>query len=183
MIVTIGGTPGSGKTTVARRAAERLGYELVCAGQLFRDQAEEAGVDLEEYGRRALEDDCIDRTLDLLVVETVLSFTSEEKSVVADGRLTGLMLQREGVPAFRVWIDADIAVRSERIAKRDGIEAEEAMRRIGKREDVERRRYSQIYGIDLDDLSAYDLVVDSSELTPREVLRKILDGLKERAGT
>jgi predicted cytidylate kinase len=183
MIFTIGGRPGSGKTTVARMVAEKLGFELVCAGEVFRSQAHGMGVDLEEYGRRALEDDSIDRTLDASVVEMVLSKSSAGMSVVADGRLTGQMLSREGVQAFKVWIDADIGVRAERIAARDGIDTEEALRRIDKREDVERKRHSSIYGIDLDDLSAYDLVIDSSELTPDEVLGRIMDGLKECAGT
>jgi predicted cytidylate kinase len=182
MIVTIGGKPGSGKTTVARRVAERLGFEMVCVGEVFRSQALKEGVDLEEYGRRALKDERIDRDLDSLVVESVLSKSSAGISVVADGRLTGQMLSREGVQAFKVWIDADIGVRAERVGGRDGIDTEEARRRIEKREDVERRRYSSIYGIDLDDLSAYDLVIDSSELTPDEVLEQVMDGLRKCAG-
>lgn len=182
MIVTIGGRPGSGKTTVARMVAEKLGFELVCAGEVFRNQARKMGLDLEEYGRRALEDDSIDKTLDSLVLDRIRATSSQGMNVVADGRLTGQMLSREGVQAFKVWIDADIGVRSQRIAGRDRIGADEALRRIEKREEVERKRYSSIYGIDLDDLSAYDLVIDSSDLTPGEVLERIVDGLKECAG-
>lgn len=182
MIVTIGGKPGSGKTTVARMLAETLGFELVCAGEIFRDQARRVGVGLDEYGKQALVDDEIDRTLDSLVVDRVMSLFDRGMSVVADGRLTGRLLCEQGVEAFKVWIDADLQVRSERIAGRDGIGAEEASGGIKRREEVERQRYSSIYGIDLDDLSGYDLVIDSSDLTPDEVLERIVDGLKRCAG-
>jgi predicted cytidylate kinase len=182
MIVTIGGKPGSGKTTVARMLAQTLGFELVCAGEIFRDQAKKVSVSLDEYGKRALEDNEIDRTLDSLVVDRVLSFSNQGLNVVADGRLAGRLLCEEGVEAFKVWIDADLSVRSERIAGRDGIEAEEASNGIKRREEVERRRYLSIYGIDLDDLSGYDLVIDSSNLTRDEVLERIVDGLKRCAG-
>jgi cytidylate kinase len=117
-----------------------------------------------------------------LVLDRIRATSSQGMNVVADGRLTGQMLSREGVQAFKVWIDADIGVRSQRIAGRDRIGADEALRRIEKREEVERKRYSSIYGIDLDDLSAYDLVIDSSDLTPGEVLERIVDGLKRCAG-
>ncbi|MFQ6107854.1 MAG: (d)CMP kinase [Thermoplasmata archaeon] len=182
MIVTIGGKPGSGKTTVARMVAKKLGFELVCAGEIFRSQARKVGMDLDEYGRRALEDNDIDRTLDSLIVDRVLSLSSKGLNVVADGRLTGQMLSKKGVKAFKVWIDADSRVRAERLSGRDGIGVEEASRGIKRREDVERKRYSSIYGIDIDDLSGYNLVVDSTNMTPSEVLERIVDGLKKCAG-
>lgn len=182
MIVTIGGKPGSGKTTVAHMLAEKLGFERVCAGEIFRDQAKKVGVSLDEYGKRALEDEEIDRTLDSLVMDRVMSLFNQGMSVVADGRLTGRLLCEKGVEAFKVWIDADFSVRSERIAGRDGIGTEEASSGIKRREEVERRRYLSIYGIDLGDLSEYDLVIDSSNLTPDEVLERIVDGLKRCAG-
>lgn len=182
MIVTISGKPGSGKTTVARLLAERLGFELVFAGEIFRDQARKMGMNLEEYGKLALEDDEIDKTLDSMVVDRVLAASENGLNVIADGRLTGEMLCRNDIPAFRVWIDADSEIRADRIAGRDGISPEEAMKRIKEREDVERSRYSKIYGIELDDLSNFDLVVDTSTMTPDEVLEMILDALRRGAG-
>ena len=53
VVITISGLPGSGKTTVARLVAKELGLEHVYAGDIFRRQAAEAGVTLEEYTRRA----------------------------------------------------------------------------------------------------------------------------------
>ena len=44
MLITISGLPGSGKTTVARLVAATLGLEHVYAGNIFRRQAEEAGL-------------------------------------------------------------------------------------------------------------------------------------------
>ena len=53
MLITISGVPGSGKTTVARLVARALDLEHVYAGDIFRRQAEAAGLTLPEYLRRA----------------------------------------------------------------------------------------------------------------------------------
>ena len=39
MLIAISGVPGSGKTTVAKLVAARLGLEHVYAGDIFRRQA------------------------------------------------------------------------------------------------------------------------------------------------
>jgi cytidylate kinase len=46
------------------------------------------------------------------------------------------------------------------------------------RQQVERDRYLALYGIDLADLSIYDLVLDSGVLTPDEVAGAIIDAAR-----
>ena len=51
LVVTLDGPAGAGKTTVARRLAERLGYELIPTGAMYRALAVSvlrAGISLDD---------------------------------------------------------------------------------------------------------------------------------------
>jgi len=98
-IITVSGLPGSGTTSSCKLVTERLGWAYVNAGQIFRQLAEEAGVSLAEYGRRAEGDGNIDRQLDARMVESA----GELGRVLLEGRLTGWMAHRHGLSAFKVW--------------------------------------------------------------------------------
>src|SRR3546814_7760531 len=68
----------------------------------------------------------------------------------------------------------DEAVRGKRVAIRDGSTAEQAVVDNKARETLEHDRYRSVYGIDLGDRSAYDLVLDSSAEAPPELAEAIL---------
>ena len=61
-IVTIGGLPGSGKTTVAKILAEKLRLEYVNAGDIFRNLAAKKGLTLEEFGIFAENNPSVEQT-------------------------------------------------------------------------------------------------------------------------
>jgi len=60
-----------------------------------------------------------------------------------------------------VYLAAPEDVRARRVAERDGISENDALRLNKEREASERKRYREYYDIDPDDLSAYDLVVNT----------------------
>lgn len=170
MIVVIGGPPGSGKTTVATRFAKGHGFVLVSAGEAFRKMARDRGMDLEALGRRAEQDPDIDRSLDRLILEEILRRDSADADVVVDGRIQAPLLAARRIPCHKVWIEAPLDVRAKRIAGREDKPLDVVKREILRREESERTRYRSIYGIDLDDRRVYDLVVDSSDKTPDDIV-------------
>src|SRR5574340_40318 len=170
MIIAIGGPPGSGKTTVAERFSRAHAYALVSAGLKFRVMAKERGMDLEAYGRAAEADPGIDRSLDHAVLEEILRQDSVGRDVIVDGRIQAHLLAARRVPCLRVLIDAPLKVRAQRVAGREKKDTEAAEREISAWEASERIRYKALYGIDLTDRSVYDLVIDSSDKTPDQIV-------------
>jgi predicted cytidylate kinase len=165
MRIAVSGPPGSGKTTVSALVAQMLGYELVLVGQVFRQMADERGIGLEMFGSLAEEDETIDRELD----QRTLAIAESKDEVVLEGRLTAALIKRKGIPAFTVYVNASEEIRAGRIAKREGKDPEEVLQEMRTRERSERKRYKAYYGIDPSDCMAYDLWLDSGNMTPEEL--------------
>lgn len=170
VVLTIGGPPGSGTTTVCRMLEERTGVKYVYAGDIFRKTAERKGLTLARFGKLCEEDPIWDHSLDREMVQIAL-----EGDVILEGRMTGPMCKMEEVSSFNVYIDADREVRARRVMERDGGELEEVMETMRDREESEALRYKSIYAVDPRDSVWYDLIIDSSNLTPGEIADRIIE--------
>ncbi|MEW5936352.1 MAG: (d)CMP kinase [Candidatus Thermoplasmatota archaeon] len=171
MIITISGPPGSGKSTIGRMLAERLGWDYISVGEIFRQMATDRGMSLAEFSTLAERKHSIDLDLDRRVVDAV------QNSMVVEGRLAAHMLTRHRIPALKVWIDADTEERAMRVARREYASPEAVLGEIEARESSERRRYKEIYGIDAQDTAIYDIVIDSTHLNPSEILKMIMEAM------
>jgi cytidylate kinase len=164
MLITISGPPGGGKTSVATAVADGFGLEHVSGGDIFRSLAEERGYSLVEFNALAEKDDTIDRDLDRRLRETA----RDRDDLVLESRLSGWMAG--DYADLRVWLDAPLDVRAARIAGREGSDPETARRETETREDSEKRRYREYYGIEFEDRSIYDLAVNTSRWSENAVV-------------
>ena len=164
MLITISGPAGSGKSTAAAGLAEALGYEHVSGGDLFRALADDRGMTPLELNRAAEEDDTIDRDLDRRLRETA----REREALVLESRLAGWMAGEHA--DFRMWLNAPLAVRAQRIAEREDKSVDRAREETRARAESEAGRYREYYGIDIADLSIYDLVLNTARLDPDGVV-------------
>jgi cytidylate kinase len=171
--ITISGPPGSGTTTISRKISERLGIPLVSAGDLFRAMARKKGMSVEEFGRYAESDP----EVDLLVDKSQKERAEKLKTCVVEGRLSAWMVNDANL---KILVFADDTVRFERIAKREKKSVELAKQETLEREAVEKERYKKYYGIDLDNWSIYDLIINSTSFTSDEVVEIILKALEFR---
>ena len=177
MLITISGLPGSGKTTVARLVAAALRLEHVYAGNIFRRQAEEAGLTLQEYVRRAETDRTIDQQLDDRMRER-----ARAGNAVLEGRLAAAMAGEAEMAALRVFLDASEAVRADRITNREGGATLERLQEIQAREASDRQWYRDIYGVDYHDHRLYDVVVETDRRTPENLAEEIVERARVRFG-
>ncbi len=180
-VITVGGLPGSGKSTFAKLLAEELGLEYLSAGHVFRKMAADMQMDLETFSKYAEGNHEIDRKIDEMQVEM-----ARGKDIVVDSRLSAWVI---GEADLKVCLVASRVERSRRIAERDGLDMEQAISRVSEREKSERLRYRDIYDIDVGSLEVYDLIVNSGTYLPHEIvtiarkaLEIALEGKKGKAG-
>jgi cytidylate kinase len=155
LIITVSGPHGTGKSTYARALAEALGLRYVCAGELFRDLAKERHLSLEAFSSLAAKDPAIDK-----MVDDRTKAEARKGGLVIDAQLGAWMA--DGLADVRVLIVAPDEVRFKRIADRDGKSFESAKKETIAREEIQKQRYMKYYGINVDDLSIYDLKIDTS---------------------
>ena len=167
MKITVSGPPGSGTTTLARSIAAKHKFELISAGEMFRDLAGEKGLSVAEFGELAEKDITIDALIDVRQKETAKA----RNNIVVEGRLSGWMVED---PDLRIWLNAPLACRAKRIAARDGMDEYTARELTLQREESERTRYRNYYRIEIDDLTPYHLTMNS-ELWSSEALAAIVD--------
>jgi len=177
LLITISGLPGAGTTTVSRLVAEDLELERLPGGEVFRQMAAEAGMTLAEFGAHALDRPEIDVELDRRLEERAI-----RGGCVVESRLAGWIAARAGLRSVKVWIDCDEMVRAGRVAVRDGSTPEAALADNQARATLERARYLSVYGIDMQDLSPYDLVLDSTSGNPEVLAAAIAEGARATFG-
>jgi cytidylate kinase len=179
MRITISGPPGSGTTSLARHLAEKHGLAFISAGEVFRQLAREHEMELAEFGRFAESDPSVDRMIDARQKE----IGESTENIIVEGRLSGRMVENADL---RIWLTASLACRAKRIAGRDGMDEEGARVYTENRQHSEATRYRNYYGIEINDLSQYDLVL-SSETFGVDALAAIVDTaiacLSRRPGT
>ncbi|WP_135613079.1 (d)CMP kinase [Methanococcoides sp. AM1] len=171
MLLTISGLPGSGTTTVGKLLAEHYGVDLISAGDVFRGLAKEREMTLAEFGNLAESDPSIDIEIDKRQSE----IANSSDGLILEGRLAGHMAKN----ALKLWVKAPIEVRVRRIVEREGSSFDVRLGETVEREASEAIRYKEIHSIDINDLSIYDIVIDSSrwdQFAITDILIQAIDG-------
>jgi CMP/dCMP kinase len=174
MKITISGTAGSGKSTIARLLAERLGYNHYSMGDFQREIAKEKGISIIELGELEKTDPTIDRMVD----EKQKNLGRTQDNFVIDSWLSSYFIP----DSYKVFLDADIEERARRIAVKREAEhhssPQEAAIAIRQREKTNRERWIEFYGYDFMDMKNYDLVIDTTGREIKEVLDLIYSKVK-----
>lgn len=168
MIIAISGLTGCGKNTLGELLAKKLGYKLVCP--TFKDLAEREGVSLMEFQERAKEDPDIDKKFDEMLKEEA------QGDCVVTTWLGPWIVDAD----LRIRLNAPLETRAERIAERDGMKPEDALKHVKERDEGNRERYKRIYNIDIYDESVYDVSLDSGKYKPEELLEMVLEIIERR---
>lgn len=162
--IAVSGKSGCGNTTVSTLVAQKLGIRLI--NYTFHTMAEERGIGFLELCDLAEHDDFYDRHVDTRQVELAM-----EGSCVLASRLAIWLLEKADL---KVFLDASAEVRAERIARRESRSVDEVLEETLRRDHRDRQRYLRLYGIDNNDYSFADLIIDTEQYGQEEVARLIV---------
>ena len=86
---------------------------------------------------------------------------------------------------MRVFLKTDDKVRAQRIMKdkrqhEKSKSLKETLANIKKREESEKSRYKRYYGVDYTDRNLYNYIIDTTKITPANVVGKIVKFVKTR---
>jgi CMP/dCMP kinase len=171
-VVCISGMAGTGKSTLAKRLAQKYGLAYYSGGDALRALAAEQGYDSlnngwweSPDGMRFLDQRKEDPTFDKKVDEKLLQY-AESGNVLLDSWTMPWLLKG----GFKIWLSASVERQAERVAKRDNMTAEEGMRALKEKEARTKAIYKQLYGFSLgEDFAPFDLVLDTDNLNAEEV--------------
>jgi len=176
VVICVSGMTGSGKSTVAKRLADKYGLDYFSGGNALKALAQDEGYNPDvtgwwetAEGLRFLQQRMGDPAFDKRIDEKLLEL-AEQGNVVLDS-WTMPWLLKEG---FKVWLEASFHVRAKRVMNRDSISIEEAVKALTEKDEQTRQLYKNLYGFDLgNDLSPFNLVLATDELEPDEVFHAV----------
>jgi len=176
MIISISGLPGSGKSTVAKMLSEKLGWERIFMGGIMRQMADKKGVSILELMKQAETDGSIDEDVDNYVSDlgkTKDNFIIESRTAfhfIPDSLKVYLKVD-PGEGAKRIFKDLGKADRKEEDRANNPVQLAKF---LAERVAIDQERYQKYYGIDFQNENNYDLVINSTNLTPEDVMEKIM---------
>ncbi|MFP3227578.1 MAG: AAA family ATPase [Caldisphaera sp.] len=171
-IIIVSGPPGSGKSTYAKRLANDLNLRYYTSGQAFRDLAKELNLDLIELNKIAQNNPEIDLKIDKKTLEE-----AKKGCIVIDSHLAAWILK--DISTISIYVKADIRNRIERLQLRDNKDINYSIEEAIYREYTHYRRFKEYYGIDIKDLSIFDLIIDTTNLSIDDTYDIILRTIKK----
>ncbi|MDP2749547.1 MAG: cytidylate kinase family protein [Nanoarchaeota archaeon] len=181
MIISVSGTPGSGKSTVARDVAKKLKLKYHSVGDIARDLAKKHKMSILEYDKLAETDENIDKELDDVQIE----LGNNEDNFVIDSRLGYYFIPH----SIKIFLKCSVKEGAKRIfndntsgrksSEKENLSLATAEKSIKDRMESDKKRYQQYYGLDFTDEKDYDLVIDTSSITPEKAADQIISFVKD----
>ena len=171
IVITLSGPHGTGKSTIAKEIAKRFNLRYISAGALFRKLAEQRGMNLKNFNMFTEQNPDIDLAIDKITKEE-----AQKGNVVIDGRLSAWMAKDA---SLKILLTAPTEARIKRIALRDNKDYSHAYAETISREESERKRYLSLYKIDVDDISIYDIVLNTAKYSKESCIKILSVAVEE----
>lgn len=177
-IITISGMLGSGKSTVAKLLAKRLGFGYYSTGNAQREIAKSRGLTTLELNLLADKDPSIDTEIDGVFKRFN---TTPKDNLVIDSRMAFYFIPG----SIKIKLNVSPIVAGERIFNdtvRSGEQkyasVQESIDSLTRRRASEVARFKRIYHVDIDNDENFDYTLDSTHHTPDEIVDLIISKFK-----
>ena len=173
-IISLAGDLASGKGTVSKILMQKLNYGVYRNGEYFRSLAKKMNMTVTEFNKYVVEHPEIDQQIEKSAAE----YAKDHNNFIIDARLGWYAVPE----SFKVYLTVDINEAAKRAfydKNRKDTEnlatIEEQKKDMIERSRRENERYWEIYHVRKDNMKNYDLVIDTSKITPEEVADKIIE--------
>jgi len=169
--ITVSGKAASGATTLSKALGEKLGWQVINGGQLYREYAKKNGIPLEKTTASA---DKYHLQLDNFIKNKL----KNEKGLIIESWLAGFNAQ--GIErVFKIFVVcSNDSVRIDRLVNRDKMTIEEAKQHLKIREEENLKKWEKLYSTrDFWNPKLYDLIIDTYKNGPTETLNLALSAL------
>lgn len=163
--ITISGELGSGKSILSKLLCEKADFKIISVGAIQRELAESHGMSTLQFNKYMETHPEIDIECDNKVVEYGLT----EANLILDSRMAWHFVPH----AFKIHLLVNINIAANRIFN-DNIrkneqndDIEHTIENIRLRKGSEVKRFKEQYSVDINNLQNYNIVIDSSFITPK----------------
>jgi cytidylate kinase len=176
IVVCIAGMAGTGKSTLAKKLAEKYDLKYYSGGDALKELAAAEGYDSSSAGwwesqeglsflQKREQNHAFDKAVDNKLLEY-----AQQGRVLLDSWTMPWLLKK----GFKIWLIASEERRAERIAERDKLSMEEALQVLKEKEAKTKSIYKELYGFTLgEDLEPFDLILDTDNLNAGEVFQTL----------
>ncbi|TSA17614.1 MAG: cytidylate kinase [Nitrosopumilales archaeon] len=183
--VIISGPPAIGKTTVSKGLAKEFDLKYLSGGDVLKELGEEQGFKTERddfwdtsFGMKFLNMRKINPEFDKKVDEKLKKLFLEGGKIITSYTLPWLV--EDGM---KIWLAGSQENSAKRMTVRDGVSFEVALEIVKKRYEENKMIYKKLYGFDFgDDLTVFDIIINTDNLSADEVLSVASSLVKERYG-
>jgi predicted cytidylate kinase len=181
MIISFGGAPGSGKSTIAQRLADKLGWPRYYMGGLWREISQKRGLTLVENLKKGEADPITDKEID----EYQAELGKNQDNFVIEGRTSWYFIPH----SLKIYLDVSGEEGAKRIfgslqkghfrnEDHNLSSWENVMASNKERMGTDRIRYSKYYKVDVFDPKNFDFYLDTTNLTPDQVFQAVYDWVR-----
>ncbi|MFA4937408.1 MAG: cytidylate kinase family protein [Patescibacteria group bacterium] len=184
MIITISGTPGSGKSTQAKLLAKKLGWKLFDVGHLRREIARRHNMTIEELNKLGEKENWTDKEVDGYIKKLSKKFNN----IIFDGRIAFYIIPS----SLKLFITVNPKIGAARVFSQ--LQKDKEGRNEGRhlttvkkveqshknRTKSDNKRYKKYYGINFLNKSQYDFILDTTKLTIQQGFNKLYSFIKKK---
>ncbi|VVA43684.1 conserved hypothetical protein [Candidatus Roizmanbacteria bacterium] len=165
--ITISGKICTGKTTLLKDLEKELKWPVFMTGKLFREYVAKNKFDLEQVEEQ---NEGLTKKIDYLVRDMIHT----PGNLIVDGWMSGIMAHDQP-SILKILLVCKDKIRYQRFADREKIDDIEAKKRVEERQSNWLNKLEKIYKRnDFLDPKNYDLIIDTSDISSQDVLKKVL---------